>query len=679
MSFLNRLLASQLLRGLLIGSLVTGALLIGFAFMFRSVLPMLLGTPTPTIPKDIVAEATTSTKELHEKIRKDLPFDNTQDFEFGKRGFIATLDNPKITDDSGKVVFDLSSYDFLKAEAPSSANPSLWRQAQLLTKHGLYKIADNIYQVRGFDVSTVSFIDTGKSYIVVDPLTTVEVARAALGLLKKHVGEKPVRAVIYSHSHGDHFGGVGGVTTEDDVKAGRVRVIAPDGFMEHAIAENVIAGPAMTRRARFQFGSTLPRGPEGEITSGLGPGISNGNISLIAPTDVVTKTGQEIEIDGVKMVFQLTPGAEAPAEMNFHLPQMRALFMAENANATMHNLLPARGALVRNAKDWADYLTQSIRLYVNDSDLMFAAHGVPRFGTEIIRDYLTKHRDAYKYLHDQTVKLMNNGLTPKEIAEQLELPAVLAREWYNRGYYGTMSHNSKAIYQRYMGWYDANPVNLNPLPPVAAGTQYVKAMGGADAVIAKAQEAISTGEYRWAAMLLNHVVFADGKNEQARNLLADVYTELGFRTEAGTWRNIYLTGAQELRHGVVDFGLTRMSLSLVRATTTPMLLDFAAVRFNAQKAEGTSFRLNLVLTDTNETHLITVQNGVLIHEQLEDPTADATVRMKRMDMLETMLGGVPLTVKTATGAIRESGKTGTYATLVGLIDPIEQNFPIVTP
>jgi alkyl sulfatase BDS1-like metallo-beta-lactamase superfamily hydrolase len=680
MSFLKRLLASQLLRGLLIGSLVTGALLIGFAYMFRGVLPMLLGTPTPTIPKDIVAEATTSTKELHEKIRKDLPFDNTQDFEFGARGFIATLENPKITDESGKIVFDLASYDFLKGEAPASANPSLWRQAQLLTKHGLYKVADNIYQVRGFDVSTVSFIDTGKSYIVVDPLTTVEVARAALGLVKKHVGDKPVKAVVYSHSHGDHFGGVAGVTTEEDVKAGRVRIIAPDGFMEHAISENVIAGPAMTRRARFQFGSTLPRGPEGEITSGLGPGISNGTISLIAPTDIIAKTGEVIDIDGVKMVFQVTPGTEAPAEMNFHLPQMRALFMAENANATMHNLLPARGALVRNAKDWADYLTQSIRLYGNETDVMFAAHGIPRFGTEVVRDYLTKHRDAYKYLHDQTVKLMNNGLTATEIAEQLELPAVLAREWYNRGYYGTMSHNSKAIYQRYIGWYDANPANLNALPPVAAGTHYVEAMGGADAVIAKADAAIKAGEYRWAAMLLNHVVFADAANTKAREMLAATYTELAFRTEAGTWRNIYLTGAQELRHGVVDIGLTRMSLSIVRATSTPMMLDFAAVRFNAQKAEGKAFRVNLVLTDMNETHLITVQNGVLIHEQLpEDPTADATVRMKRSDMLETMLAGVPTSIKKATGAIRETGKSGTYDTLVSLIDPIEQNFPVVTP
>jgi alkyl sulfatase BDS1-like metallo-beta-lactamase superfamily hydrolase len=680
MSLIGRIIGSWFIRGIALGTLATAFVLITFAFMFRSVMPMILGTPAPTIPKDVVAETSASTKEIHDRIRKELPFDNTQDFDFAARGFIATLENPVIKDDAGKVVFDLSSYDFLKGEAPPSANPSLWRQAQLLTKHGLYKVAEKIYQVRGFDVSTVSFIDTGKGYIVVDPLTTVEVAKAALGLVKKHVGDKPVLAVVYSHSHGDHFGGVMGVTTEEDVKAGRVRIIAPDGFMEHTVSENIIAGPAMTRRARFQFGTTLPRGIEGEMTSGLGPGISNGTISLIAPTDIIAKTGQEIVIDGVKLVFQVTPGTEAPAEMNFFLPDMRALFMAENANATMHNLLPARGAQVRNAKDWADYLTQAVRLYGTNTDVMFAAHGVPRFGTEAIRDYLTKHRDAYKYLHDQTVKLMNNGLTAPEIAEQLELPAVLAQEWYNRGYYGTISHNSKAIYQRYLGWYDANPASLHALPPVAAGTHYVDAMGGADAVIAKADAAAKAGEYRWAAMLLNHVVFADEKNTKAKEMLAEVYTQLGYRAEAGTWRNIYLTGAQELRHGVVDQGLQRMSLSLVRATSTTMMLDFAAVRFNAEKAEGKSFSVNLKLTDMKENHLITVRNGVMIHEQVaEDMTADATVSMKRADMLETLIAGVPTTVKKATGAIRVEGRAGAYDELVELIDPLQPNFPVVTP
>ncbi len=667
-------------RGLAIGVGVTALVLIGFAYMFRGVLPMILGAPAPSIPKDVVAEATTSTKEARDKLLKELPFANKQDFDFAARGFIATREDPKIKDESGKIVFDLSSYDFLKGEAPESANPSLWRQAQLVTKHGLYKVSDRIYQVRGFDVSTVSFIETDKGYIAVDPLTTVEVAKAALDLVKKHVGDKPILAVIYSHSHGDHFGGVAGIVTEADVKAGRVKIIAPDGFMEHAISENVIAGPAMTRRARFQFGVTLPRGIEGEMTSGLGPGLSTGSISLIAPTDIISKTGTEMTIDGVKLVFQVTPGTEAPAEMNMFLPDMRALFMAENANATMHNLLPARGALVRNAKDWSDYLTQSIRLYADQSDVMFAAHGIPRFGTAVIKDFLTKHRDAYKYLHDQTVRLMNNGLTATEIAEQLQLPDVLAREWYNRGYYGTMSHNSKAVYQRYIGWYDANPASLNALPPVAAGTHYVEAMGGADAVIAKADTAAKAGEYRWAAMLLNHVVFADANNTKAKDMLADVYTQLGYRAEAGTWRNIYLTGAQELRHGVVDAGLQRISLALIRATPTSMMLDLAAVRFNADRAQGKAFKINLVLSDVNETHLITVENGVMIHEEgIKDDKADATATMKRSDMLETLLGGVPLTVKTATGAIKVTGNSGLYGELVALIDPTQPNFNVVTP
>lgn len=671
---------SPFLRGLAIGVAATALILIGFAFMFRGVLPLLLGAPAPSIPKDVVAEATTSTKEAREKILKELPFSNKQDFDFAARGFIATLENPEVKDDTGRVVFNTGSYDFLKGEAPESANPSLWRQAQLITKHGLFKVAERIYQVRGFDVSTVSFVATDKGYIVVDPLTTAEVAKAALGLVKKHVGDKPVVAVVYSHSHADHFGGVAGVATEEDVKAGRVKIIAPEGFMEHSVSENVIAGPAMTRRARFQFGGTLTRGPEGEMTSGLGPGISTGTVSLIAPTDIISKTGTEMTIDGVTLVFQVTPGTEAPAEMNFYLPQMRALFMAENANANMHNLLPARGALVRDGKAWADYLTESVRLYADKTDVMFAAHGIPRFGTEVIRDFLSKHRDAYKFLHDQSVRLMNNGLTGAEIAEQLELPPVLAREWYNRGYYGTMSHNSKAVYQRYMGWYDANPASLHALPPVAAGRNYVEAIGGADAVIAKADEAQKAGEYRWAATLLNHVVFADAENTKAKTLLADVYTQLGYRAEAGTWRNIYLTGAKELRHGVIDWPTQRLSLALVRATPTTMMLDFAAVRLNPDRAKDKTLKINLVLSDFNEKHLITVSNSVLIHETgVVDDKADATVTMKRADMLETLLAGVPVALKRTTGAIKSQGSAGAWGELVGMIDPVNPNFPVVTP
>ncbi len=668
------------LRGLGIGVVATALILGGLGYALRGVLPLLLGAPTPDIPHDVVAAAATSTKDMRQAILKELPFANNQDFDFASRGFIATRQDPIIKGASGNVVYDLSAYDFLKGEAPESVNPSLWRQARLVTRSGLYKVTDRIYQVRGFDVSNVTFIVTDHGYIAVDPLVSMETAKAAYDLLKEHVGDKPIVAVVYSHSHIDHFGGVAGIVSAADATAGKVKIIAPSGFLEHAVAENIIAGTAMSRRARYQFGVTLERGPEGEVTSGLGPAISRGTISLIPPTDLIVKTGQEMTIDGVTLSFQLTPGTEAPSEMNFYLPQFRTVFMAENANATMHNILTPRGALVRDAKAWADYLTQSIRLFGPKSDVMFTAHGIPRFGTAAITDFLTKHRDAYKYLHDQSVRLMNGGLTGAEIAEVIRLPDVLAHEWYNRGYYGTMSHNSKAVYQRYMGWYDGNPASLNPLPPVAAAKKYVEAIGGAAAVIAKAQEAAKAGEYRWAAMLLNHVVFADAQNTKAREALADVYTQLGYQAEAGTWRNIYLTGAQELRHGVAKLPPTSISLDLIRATPTSMLLDYAAVRLNPDRAKGKHIVLNIVLTDVNEKHLVTIENEVLIHEQdMTDDKADATVTMARADMLQTLLAGVPVALKTTTGAIKVEGKGGAYADLVGLIDPVDANFPIVTP
>lgn len=615
-----------------------------------------------------------------EEARALVAADDRKDFDFAARGFIATRKDPLIKRHDGRNAFDLSSYEFLKGPAPETANPSLWRQAQILTQHGLFKVTDRIFQVRGFDVSTISFIDAGSGWIVVDPLTSVEVARAAYELVGEHLGHKPVLAVIYSHSHVDHYGGVGGVASAAEAASGAIKIIAPEGFLEHAVSENIIAGPAMSRRARFQFGLTLPRNAQGEMTSGLGPCPSLGSLSLIAPNLLITQTGQEVTIGDVTMVFQLTPGTEAPAEMNFYLPQFRSVFMAENANLTMHNLLPARGALVRDAKAWADYLTESIRLFGDRSDTMFAAHGIPRFGTDEIVAFLTSHRDAYKFLHDQTVRLMNAGFTGPEIAEVLKLPAVLAKQWFNRGYYGTMSHNSKAVYQRYMGWYDANPANLNPLPPEPAAKRYVEAMGGADAVRALADKAMKGGELRWAATLLNHLVFADESNAKARAALAAVYARLAFESEAGTWRNIYLTGAQELTTGIVKLPPASMSADVLSATTTPMLLDFAAVRVNPEKAASRAFKINLELTDRHEKHLITVANGVLIHEAgIADPGAGATVRMARPMLLMTLLAGAPVAPQIVSGNISVEGDAALYEALVGLIEPIVPNFPIVTP
>jgi alkyl sulfatase BDS1-like metallo-beta-lactamase superfamily hydrolase len=615
-----------------------------------------------------------------DEVRRLVADDDRKDFDFASRGFIATRDDPVIRRADGRVAFDLSSYAFLDAEAPGTANPSLWRQARILSRHGLFQVAHPIYQVRGFDVSTVSFIDAGAGWIVVDPLTTIEVARAALELVLAHVARKPVLAVIYSHSHVDHYGGVGGITRAADVAAGQVQIIAPEGFLEHAVSENIIAGPAMLRRARFQFGHTLQCCAEGEITSGLGPRPSRGSLSLIAPTHSVTRTGQEITVGDVTMTFQLTPGTEAPAEMNFYLPHFRAVFMAENANLTMHNLLPARGALVRDAKAWADYLTEAIRLFGGRSDVMFAAHGIPRFGQNEIVRFLGLHRDAYKFLHDQTVRLMNTGLTAPEIAEILRLPDVLAKQWFNRGYYGTLRHNSKAIYQRYLGWYDANPANLDPLPPEPAAKRYVAAMGGADAVMALAEQAVADNEPRWAATLLNHVIFADEANTAARELLATIYTQFGFESEAGTWRNIYLTGAQELRSGPARLPSGGFSPDVLAAATTPMMLDFAAVRVDPDKAADRQFKIVIELTDRGERHLVTVGNGVLVHEVgVRDVDAGATVRMTWSDLLMTLLEGAPVGPRVAAGDIAIEGDASLYLELASLIEPLTANFAIVTP
>ena len=624
--------------------------------------------------------ASEATRRANEAVLDQLPFEDREDFDFAARGFIATLEDPVIRAADGRVVVDLSAYAFLDGPAPATANPSLWRQAQLLTRHGLFEVAEGVYQVRGFDISVISFIRGRTGWIVVDPLTTAEPAAAALALVRRHVADVPVVAVIYSHSHADHFGGVRGVVDGADVEAGRVRVIAPAGFLEHAVSENIIAGNAMSRRARFQFGQTLDKGPEGDLTSGLGPAVSRGTLTLIAPTETVSTTGEELVVDGIRLEFQMTPGAEAPAEMNFFMPDRNILFLAENANATMHNLLPLRGALVRDAKAWADYLTEAIRRYADRTDVMFAAHFWPRWGRARIGDYLRSHRDAYKYLHDQTVRLMNAGLTGVEIAECLDLPPPLARQFYNRGYYGTMSHNTRAVYQRYMGWYDGNPASLNPHPPEALAPRYVEAMGGRAAVLARARAAVEEADYRWAAQILNHLVFADAGDIEAKELLAAVYTQMGYQSESGVWRNVFLTGAQELREGVRAGGTQSVALDMIRATTTPMLLDFLAVRINGDRARGITLSINLELTDFRETHLISLANSALVHEAgVREEGASATLRLKRADFLGLAFGLIRLEDRMASGDIVVEGDPGAITTLFGLVDPLDPLFNVVTP
>ncbi len=641
-------------------------------------------------PRDMASEAShaplanpeapsTFTQQVHSGAVATLPFADTRDFAFADRGFVATRKDPVIKTAAGQTVWDLSAFDFLKKPAPPTVNPSLWRQGQLMARHGLYQVSETVWQVRGFDLANITFVKGATGWIVIDTLGSNETAKAAFDLLSEHVGQRPIVAVIYTHSHTDHFAGTAGIVNLEDVRAGKVAVIAPKGFLHAAVGENVIAGPAMQRRAMYQFGTPLPKSDGGLVNAGIGPGLSTGTTSLIPPTREIGATGETLTIDGVNMVFQFTPGTEAPAEMNVWFPDWKIVDMAENANATQHNILTPRGAVVRDAKVWAEGLTQSLRLF-GEADVLIASHGWPRFGNPAIRDYLGKHRDAYAYLHDQTVRLMNKGMNGDEIAATLDLPEALAQEWYDRPYYGSLSFNSRAVYQFYMGWYDANPVNLAPMPPVETGKRYVAAMGGASSVKAQARTAYDAGDYAWAAELLNHAVMADGADAEAKDLLARSYDQLGWQAEPSTWRNIYLTGAKELREGV---GAPRANPASQMAAIANLpigsLMDLLSVRLDAAKAQGQSAKLAFVLTDTGEKTFVTINNGVLVHEEIAAPeSVDATLTLTRADFLGGIFGGQPLPPKIASGAVKLEGNPQALLKLSQWMDPPGAPFPIVT-
>lgn len=623
--------------------------------------------------------ASAITVEAQKAFAASLPADDRQDFDFADRGFVATRADPLIKREDGQVAWNLAAYDFLKGPAPATVNPSLWRQAQLLSKHGLYKVSDRVWQVRGFDISNITFVRGDTGWIVIDPLTMKETAQAALALVNETLGKRPVKAVIYTHSHSDHFGGVRGVVDEADVKAGKVAIVAPKGFMEEVAAENILAGNAMSRRAQYQFGIMLPPGAEGQITSGIGQTIARGAITLIPPTQIIDHTGQELTLDGVKMRFQYTPATEAPAEMNLYFPDLRILDMAENANVTMHNVLTPRGALVRDSKAWADGLTESLRLYGDVSDIMITSHGWPRFGGAVVRDFLADHRDAYKYLHDQTVRLMNQGLTGDEIAARIQLPPSLSRRWFNRGYYGSMSFNSRAVYQRYMGWYDANPAHLVPAPPADAGKRYVAAMGGAAKIKAMAKDAVGQGDYAWAASLLNHAVMADDGDAEAKTMLAAAYRQMGYQTENSLWRNIYLTGADELSGGVRKLPPSMAPLDMIAALDSQMIFDVLAIRLNADKAGDARLKIIFAFPDRNERFLVEVRNGVLVAQPArEGEAADATLTVARPVFLDSLFRGTSLAPKVLSGEVKLEGDRAAMGRLTGWFDAFPADFPIVT-
>ena len=635
--------------------------------------------PDPLTPKP----ASASTRQRNRAAGAGLPFGDTADFDDVVRGLVAPLpDGGVIQDPDGRVVWDLSRFGFVRGvEPPDTVHPSLWRQTQLLTEGGLFEVTEGVYQVRSADLSNIDMIEGDTGVIVVDPLISSETAHAALELYYAHRPRRPVVAVIYTHSHIDHYGGVRGVVDEEDVRAGRVRIIAPEGFTEAALSENVMAGTAMARRATYMYGTLLPAGPQGVVSPGLGLAISLGRQGFLEPTDLVREPVQEMVIDGVRFTFMLAPDTEAPAEMLFHLPDRRALCSAEDATHTLHNLYTLRGARTRDAKAWAYYLNRAMDLFGDTTDVVFAQHHWPTWGHDRAMEFLRVQRDAYQYLHDQTLRMANHGYTMHEVAEQLDYPETLARCWCNRGYYGSVSHNVKAVYNLYLGYFDANPASLHQLPPVESSRRYVEFMGGADAVLERARACFDDGDYRWVAQVVNHVVFADPSNQDARRLQADALEQLGYQTENGVWRNFYLTGAQELRYGLLDLPAPNpVSADALSAVPLDLLLDYLGIRLDGPAADGKELLVNVVVRETGETHVLEVRNSVLRHAaRPADPSAGVTVTLDDAVLRALVVGTTSLADARAGSDIALDGDDQVLEELVSLLDTFGFWFPLVEP
>ena len=599
-------------------------------------------------------------------------FDDATDFDFARRGLVATHDSMVIGRDTG-VAWDGRKHDYLRdgTSAPDTVHPGLWRQGQLTAIHGLFEVGDGVWQARGYDVSNITFIDTADGWLIIDPLTTEPTAQACLELANQQLGERPVSAVIYTHSHVDHYGGILGVTTREAVESGECRVIAPEGFLEEAVSENGTAGPIMIRRAIHQFGVLLPHGPTGKVNTGLGVDMPLGQRSLVAPTETISTTGQELDIGGVRVVFQNTPDAEAPAEMNFFFPDKRMLCMAENCSHNLHNLYPLRGAKVRDSLAWSKYLQEALLMWGDATDVMFASHHWPRFGGDDVRDFLALQRDVYRWMHDQTLRLANHGYTPDDIADRLSMPAAYAHQSHVQGYYGTVSHNVRSVYDRYLGWYDGNPAHLHPHPPVEAGKRYVEMMGGADSVVAGAQRAFDDGDYRWVVQVLNHLIFADPDHRTARTLSADAMEQLGYQSESATWRNAYLSAAHELRHGSYGLGQVRAP-GVSDAMTGEQLIDMLGVRFDPDKFRDTA-GIVVELAGHDETHFIGIANKTIHHVPDPDDTvrasADVTVRATHAAIVQMGYNSPALPDLVAAGDVEViGGDVGLFEEFVASLD-----------
>jgi alkyl sulfatase BDS1-like metallo-beta-lactamase superfamily hydrolase len=623
--------------------------------------------------------ATAHTARHNREALASLPPDAGIDFEQARRGLVAAFEPPLVEGERQRPVWDLRPYGFLDGEPPDTAHPGLWRLGRLNRIAGLFELAPGIYQLRGFDISNMHVIEGAEGIVVVDPLISAETAAAALALYREHRGERPVSGLIYTHSHVDHFGGSRGVLSPREAEQRRVPILAPDGFLHHAVSENVFAGTAMGRRAGYMFGALLERAADGQLGAGLGQTTSLGSITLLPPTREIEATGQEEEVDGVRFTFQLTPGTEAPAEMNFHLPERDALCIADNAVRSMHNILTPRGALVRDPRRWAHHLDEAIELFGDRSEVLFAGHNWPCWGRGRIVEMLEQQRDLYAYLHDQTLRLLNKGHTGAEIAERIELPPSLASEWHCREYYGSISHNVKAIYQRYMGWFDGNPAHLWEHPPVERARRYVEFMGGAEAVLERARGSFEAGDYRWVAEAVNHVVFAEPENREARELQADALEQLGYGAENATWRNFFLMGAKELREGIGRAPIPAAPPDVVANLSVAQLLDSMAIRLDGPRAWEAELRIDWVVTDPDEAHAITVRHGVLRHRPGRHERANATLVVERAALDQLLLKTAEIGELLEGGRLRVEGDGAKLGELLGLLDEPDPGFAIVTP
>ncbi|MEQ8746050.1 alkyl sulfatase dimerization domain-containing protein [Pyruvatibacter sp.] len=626
--------------------------------------------------------ATVATRKANKAIADSLNFADQASFGNARRGFIASIDPITITRErDGKVTYDLEAVKFLQGEAADSANPSLWRQAQLNgLNHGLYEVVPGIYQVRSFDIANMTLIKGDTGWVVIDPLTSSESSAAALALANRELGERPVTAIIITHSHADHFAGTLGVVDPADVASGKVPLVTPEGFTHEALSENVLAGPVMQRRATYMYGNLLKPDAKGFLTTGLGAALSMGTTGFVAPNDIISKTGETRVLDGIEIEFQMTPGTEAPAEMVFYFPQFKALCMSEITSHHMHNLYTPRGAQVRDALAWSAQINESIDLFGDRLEVEFASHHWPIWGRDAAVDYLKKQRDLYKYIHDQSLRLANHGYNKEEIAEQIALPPSLAKEFYNRGYYGTLNHNAKAVYVKYLGHFDGNPATLHPHPAAAAGARYVKFMGGADNVIAQARTSFDEGDYRWVAEVLNHIVMSDPDNGDARLLLADALEQMGYQAESGPWRNFYLSGAMELRHGVPDSRPLEVSEGMAAGMPLDNLFQAMAVRLNGPKADGKAYAFNFEFTDTGEAYELTLENCVLNYfPNRSNPKPTATLKLSTLNFKLLMLQIKDAATLMGEGALAIDGEALAFAELAGLFDRFSPKWPIVTP